>query len=105
MTTSEFFQIIYPNDIINNVSDSNTNFKFIFPQPIHLACNYEVSIHESFIPYSIFNIPNNEYMQIEVYGSERQLNTYDNSPKRNVNITKAEIGSEIVESHYKTCPN
>jgi hypothetical protein len=93
METSEFYQTVFPNNTKNNFNDSNTNFSFKFPHPVNLGTAYEVAIHEAFIPYNVFNCPNNEYLQIEMYASDRQINVYDSIPagkKKLGKPTKAE---------------
>ena len=55
--------------------ESNTEFSFKFPHPINLIGEYEVGVIESFIPYNLFNIEKEEYMQVEYYCSPRELTT------------------------------
>ena len=73
MEPVDFFQMIYPNSVTQNVNDSNTEFSFKFPHPVNLIGEYEVGLIESFIPYNLFNIEKNEFMQVEYYCSLSEL--------------------------------
>ena len=73
MEPTDFFQTVFPNSVNQNTNDSNTEFSFKFPHPVNLIGEYEVGLIESFIPYNLFNIEKEEFMQVEYYCSAREL--------------------------------
>ena len=80
MSISEFYQYIQPNS--NNIANTNTEFIFEFPSPVHLDTEFECAILESYIPHTQYNISEDQYFVIEEYASNEYITGIDANKSR-----------------------